>query len=113
VAVLVAAVLVAAAPVVGPVPVPVVVVAVAAVPAGEAARVPAVAVLVVRRGPVRAARRVPVAVVAGAAAPRVPSGVPVGVRRAAGSRRSSGVKSLTTCRRQPLAASRSRAGTAR
>lgn len=39
-------------------------------------------------------------VVAVVAVPRVPSGAPVVVRSVVGSQRSSGVKSLTTCRRR-------------
>jgi hypothetical protein len=91
------------------------VVAVASAP-GRAA---VVAVLVVAAA-VAQARRVPGPVQPGqvpaavaVAAPRAPSAVQAGAHRAAGSRRSSVVKSSTTCRRRQSAACRSRAATGR
>ena len=70
-------------------------------------------VRVLRRAPALAAVRLVRAAAAGAAALRVPSGVLAGVRSGAGSPRSSGVKSSTTCRRRRSAASRSGPATVR
>ena len=89
--------------------VPVVPVLVAAVAVPVAAAV-AVAVVLVAAVPVPAAvavrawgpRLARVAAVVAAVARRAPSGVPAAVRRVAASRRSSGVKSSTTCRRRAI-----------